>query len=108
MVTDYDCWHEDEEAVTGEGVMEVLRKNVATRAARRAARSSRVGPGPAARQRHCRDALAMSLITDPELVPPDTLEALEPLIGKYLDRTGGKLAWRRCLGAADGASTARR
>ena len=29
MVTDYDCWHEEEEAVSGEGVMEVLRKNVA-------------------------------------------------------------------------------
>ena len=43
----------------------------------------------------CADALAMSLITDPSLVPADTLAALEPLIGKYLDRTGGKLAWRR-------------
>ncbi len=29
MVTDYDCWREEEEHVTGEGVMEVLRKNVA-------------------------------------------------------------------------------
>jgi hypothetical protein len=43
----------------------------------------------------CSSALAMSLITDPNLVPADTLAALEPLVGKYLDRTGGKLAWRR-------------
>src|SRR5260370_39966797 len=26
MVTDYDCWHETEEAVSGEGVMEVIGK----------------------------------------------------------------------------------
>ena len=29
MVTDYDCWHETEEAVSGEAVMEVMRQNVA-------------------------------------------------------------------------------
>ena len=28
MVTDYDCWHEEEEAVSGEAVMEVVRQNV--------------------------------------------------------------------------------
>ncbi len=28
MVTDYDCWHETEEAVSGESVMEVIGKNV--------------------------------------------------------------------------------
>ena len=29
MVTDYDCWHETEEAVSGEAVMEVVAQNVA-------------------------------------------------------------------------------
>jgi hypothetical protein len=43
----------------------------------------------------CADALRMSLITDPGLVPPETLEMLEPLLGKYLDRTGAQLAWKR-------------
>jgi 5'-methylthioadenosine phosphorylase len=92
MVTDYDCWHEEEEHVTGEGVMEVLRKNVALaqRVVRRAVSS--IGPEVA---NDCADALAMSLITDPNLVPADTLAALEPMIGKYIDRSGGKLAWRR-------------
>ena len=26
MVTDYDCWHEDEDDVSGEAVMEVVRR----------------------------------------------------------------------------------
>jgi 5'-methylthioadenosine phosphorylase len=92
MVTDYDCWHEEEEHVTGEGVMEVLRKNVALaqRVVRRAI--GELGPEVA---NDCSTALAMSLITDPNLVPADTLAALEPLLGKYLDRSTGKLAWRR-------------
>lgn len=92
MVTDYDCWREEEEHVTGEGVMEVLRKNVAL--AQRVVRRAIGALGPEVAN-DCADALAMSLITDPGLVPADTLAALEPLIGKYLDRTGGKLAWRR-------------
>ncbi len=92
MVTDYDCWHEQEEAVTGEGVMEVLRKNVAL--AQRVVRRAIAGLG-AEVANDCASALAMSLITDPDLVPAETLRILEPLVGKYLDRTGGKLAWRR-------------
>jgi 5'-methylthioadenosine phosphorylase len=92
MVTDYDCWHEEEEAVSGEGVMEVLRKNVslAQRVVRRAVRAL----DPTVRN-DCADALRMSLITDPGLVPAETLRNLEPLLGKYIDRGAGRLAWRR-------------
>ena len=91
MVTDYDCWHEEEEAVTGEGVMEVLRRNVAL-AQRVVRRAVSALDGVA---NDCADALRMSLITEPGLVPAETLEMLEPLLGKYLDRSGGKLAWKR-------------
>jgi len=91
MVTDYDCWHEEEEAVTGEGVMEVLRKNVALaqRVVRRAVAALE------GVENDCSEALKMSLITDPNDVPADTLAMLEPLIGRYLDRSGDRLAWRR-------------
>lgn len=92
MVTDYDCWHEEEEAVTGEGVMEVLRKNVAL--AQRVVRRA-IGALDESVENDCAHALAMSLITDPNLVPPATLAKLELLVGKYLDRSGGKLAWKR-------------
>ncbi len=92
MITDYDCWHEEEAAVTGEGVMEVLRKNVAL--AQRVVRRA-VGRLDESVANDCSDALRMSLITDPGLVPPRTLANLEPLVGKYLDRSGDKLAWKR-------------
>lgn len=92
MITDYDCWHEEEAAVTGEGVMEVLRKNVAL--AQRVVRRA-IGRLDAGVANDCADALRMSLITDPNLVPARTLANLEPLVGKYLDRSGEKLAWKR-------------
>jgi 5'-methylthioadenosine phosphorylase len=92
MVTDYDCWHEVEEAVTGEGVMEVLRKNVAL--AQRVVRRAVGALGPEVAN-DCADALRMALITDPGLVPADTLAKLEPLVGKYLENAAGRLSWKR-------------
>jgi 5'-methylthioadenosine phosphorylase len=92
MVTDYDCWHEEEEAVTGEGVMEVLRKNVhlAQRVVRRAVRALDESV-----KNDCAEALKMSLITEAHLVPEETLRALEPILGKYLDRSGPVPVWKR-------------
>lgn len=92
MVTDYDCWHEEEADVTGEGVMEVLRKNVdlAQRVVRRAVRSLDESV-----TNDCAEALKMSLITEAHLVPEETLRALEPILGKYLDRSGPVPMWRR-------------
>jgi 5'-methylthioadenosine phosphorylase len=91
MVTDYDCWHEEEAAVTGEGVMEVLRKNVAL-AQRVVRRAVGALDGVA---NDCADALHMSLITEAHLVPEETLAALEPIVGKYLDRSGDRPVWKR-------------
>jgi 5'-methylthioadenosine phosphorylase len=91
MVTDYDCWHEEEAAVTGEGVMEVLRKNVAL--AQRVVRRAVAALDGV--ENDCANALHMSLITDAHLVPDETLAALEPIVGRYLDRSGERLAWKR-------------
>lgn len=92
MITDYDCWHDEEEAVSGEGVMEVLRRNVALAqdVVRRAIGS--LGDDVA---NDCADALHMSLITPAHLVPAATLAKLEPILGRYLDRSGPQLAWKR-------------
>ena len=92
MVTDYDCWHEEEEAVSGEGVMEVLRRNVAL--AQEVVRRA-VAAIAASRSCDCGHALRMSLITEPTMIPPATLTALAPLVERYLDRSGGSLAWKR-------------
>ena len=92
LVTDYDCWHEEEEAVSGEGVMEVVQRNaaLAQEVVRRAvaALDERV-------ENDCADALKSSLITPAHLVPETTLADLAPLLEKYLDRSGPQLAWKR-------------
>jgi 5'-methylthioadenosine phosphorylase len=82
LVTDWDCWKDDVEAVTVEGVLEVLGRNTVTaqRTLREIARAGTASIGSAC---GCRDALRHALVTDWKLVPHDTLEALDPLIGRY-------------------------
>ncbi|HKS21427.1 MAG TPA: S-methyl-5'-thioadenosine phosphorylase [Thermoanaerobaculia bacterium] len=82
LVTDYDCWHESEEAVSVEQVLGYLRANAAM--AQRVLRDAI--PRVAARTRDCACATALqfAMITDPAHVPPERKEALAPLIGKYV------------------------
>ncbi len=82
MVTDYDCWHETEEAVSGEAVMQVVMANVAM--SQRVIREilARV-PDDATRACGCGEALKYALITERSLIPAATLEALQPIVGKY-------------------------
>jgi 5'-methylthioadenosine phosphorylase len=84
MITDYDCWHETEEAVSGEGVMEVIGKNVIM--SQEVVRQI-VARLPEQRQGcPCPDALRHALITERSLIPAATLEALAPIVGKYIQR----------------------
>ena len=85
MVTDYDCWHEEEEDVSVDAVLEVLRRNAAMGqdVIRRAASS--LGRGARLAGCVCQTALASALITEPGSVPAATLRRLAPLVGKYLD-----------------------
>jgi 5'-methylthioadenosine phosphorylase len=81
MVTDYDCWHDEEEDVSGAGVMEVMAKNVVV--AQRVVRNvvGRIASLP--RTCACQHSLAHSLVTAREHVPERTLKNLQPIIGKY-------------------------
>ncbi len=83
MVTDYDCWHETEEAVSGEAVMEVVRQNA--RMSQEVVREilKRL-PDGAERGCLCASALAMSLITERSMIPAETLADLRPIVGKYI------------------------
>jgi 5'-methylthioadenosine phosphorylase len=83
MVTDYDCWHETEEAVSGEAVMEVVRQNA--RMSQEVVRHmlSRLGDG-SHRGCICERALEMSLITERSAIPAETVQKLQPIIGKYI------------------------
>ena len=80
MVTDYDCWHPDHDAVTVEQIIATLQKNAENAA--RVVRSA-VERMPEARQCRCGSALAHALITDRAAVPAETRKKLELLVGKY-------------------------
>jgi 5'-methylthioadenosine phosphorylase len=81
MITDYDCWHEEEADVSGQAVMEVIQQNAATAqdVVRRIIRRL-----PSDRACGCGVALANALITDPALITAETQRTLEPIVGKYL------------------------
>jgi 5'-methylthioadenosine phosphorylase len=83
MVTDYDCWHETEEAVSGEAVMEVIGQNVKMSQEVVRQMVGRLGQ-PHGRGCICAEALKYSLITERSLIPAETLKALAPIVGKYI------------------------
>lgn len=82
-VTDYDVWHETEEAVTVEAVIRMLMHN-AELAVRAVANAIELladsGPSPHA------NALQDALITDKKAVPPEVVDRLKLIVGKYFDR----------------------
>lgn len=81
MVTDYDCWHPDHEAVTVTDIIANLVKN-AENAAKVVAAAVRTMPDE--RECKCGSALAHALITDRKTIPDATRKKLELLVGKYL------------------------
>src|ERR1043166_7097436 len=76
LVTDYDCWHPDHDAVTVELIIENLMHNAAT-AQKTIAEA--VGRLSASRTCGCKDALATAIITRPEHVPDQTKRELAPI-----------------------------
>jgi len=84
MVTDYDCWHEEEEAAHTASILEVLRQNVKTG---QQVVANLIAKLPERATDHpCATALAGAIITDPAKIPAATRERLAPIVGKYLDR----------------------
>lgn len=86
LVTDYDTWHETEEQVSVELVVQNLLKNV--EASRRVIRSL-VTETPSERDCGCASALENAIITSPELIGNETRARLSALIGRYLEPHGG-------------------
>ncbi|MFH1728576.1 MAG: S-methyl-5'-thioadenosine phosphorylase [Pseudomonadota bacterium] len=80
LVTDYDCWHEDEADVTADSVMETLSKNSQT------AKKIVVNTIKKANDLNfcsCHDVLSNSLITKMQDVPEKTKSDLAPILSKY-------------------------
>ena len=81
-ITDYDVWHETEEAVSVEAVIEVLRQNTAL--AQQAVRGLVAKMAATERDCECKDALATAILTQRDLIPEQVKERLAPIVGKYL------------------------
>jgi 5'-methylthioadenosine phosphorylase len=84
FVTDYDCWHEEEEAVTVERVIEYLNKNV-----EHAGQLVRDIIGEIDNTEFnctCTNTLQYSIITNPDAIPENTYKKLQPIIGKYIKK----------------------
>ncbi|MGH9942379.1 MAG: S-methyl-5'-thioadenosine phosphorylase [Pyrinomonadaceae bacterium] len=81
LVTDYDCWHEDHDAVSVETVVEHLNKNVhnAQLIMREAVR--RLSEKP--RGCGCGSAIKNAIFTARELWPAATARKLDAIVGKY-------------------------
>jgi 5'-methylthioadenosine phosphorylase len=80
MVTDYDCWHPEHDAVSVNDILANLARNAENAA--KVVRAA-VEAMPAERRCGCGSALAHAIITDKRLVPPETRRKLELLVGKY-------------------------
>jgi 5'-methylthioadenosine phosphorylase len=81
LVTDYDCWHPDHEAVTVEMIIDNLTQNAKT--------AQQVIAGTVERldvtmRLPAHSALQTALITRPDAIPGATKRELALLIGKYV------------------------
>ncbi|MBI3753401.1 MAG: S-methyl-5'-thioadenosine phosphorylase [Deltaproteobacteria bacterium] len=80
LSTDYDCWHETEESVTVEMILDTLKRNVATaKEIIRAAALKIAGP----RQCKCAAAMKYAVVTDRKKIPAKVKKDLKIILGKY-------------------------
>jgi 5'-methylthioadenosine phosphorylase len=81
MATDYDCWHDGHDAVTLEGVLAVMHKNVAV-AKQVIGALAKSLPDTAASPSSA--AMATAIITDRAAISAAARAKLTPLVGRYL------------------------
>ena len=81
LSTDYDCWHDAHEDVSVEAVLAIIQENVTM--AKSIIRHA-VGRVATERRCPCREALKYAIISDTRIIPVETRENLDLLLGKYL------------------------
>ena len=81
MVTDFDCWHQDHDAVTVEMVMGNLRANAMATEPILRTLMQRISAERPASPAHT--ALANALVTSKEVVPPETRRKLDLFTAPY-------------------------
>lgn len=83
LVTDYDCWHEEEEPVTADMVVACLKQNAVNAQKLIAAAVAEMPQNYACT---CHQALQFAIITDPSLISADAKTNLELILKKYLEK----------------------
>ena len=84
MVTDYDCWHPDHDAVDVAQVIRTLTANAGNARALVARLPGLLGPDRAPCPHGCDRALDMALMTAPDKRDPDLLAKLDAVAGRVL------------------------
>ena len=81
LSTDYDCWHDSHEDVTVEAIIQIIHQNVAM-----AKNIIRQAVADISQERNCGcgSALQYAVITDRSVIPLETRQKLELIVGKYL------------------------
>jgi 5'-methylthioadenosine phosphorylase len=87
MVTDYDCWHGEHEAVTVDAIIRTLNANADKARALVKAAAPRALQPPATPCPHgCQRALENALITTPGSRDPELMDRLDAVAGRVLVR----------------------
>jgi 5'-methylthioadenosine phosphorylase len=81
LSTDYDCWHEHHDDVTVEAIIQIIHQNVAM--AKNIIRQA-VADIALERACACGSAMQYAVITDKAVIPPETRQKLDLIVGKYL------------------------
>jgi 5'-methylthioadenosine phosphorylase len=84
MVTDFDCWHPDHEAVTVEAVVSVLSSNAEKARSLVLGAAQALGADEHGAQCGCRQALQYALITSPQARDPDVVQRLKFIASRVL------------------------
>jgi 5'-methylthioadenosine phosphorylase len=80
LATDYDCWKDDEESVSVDGVLTVLRENAARANGALVSLAEKL---PTTSSCECLSAARFSIMTDVSAIPRATKEKLKGLYGHY-------------------------
>jgi 5'-methylthioadenosine phosphorylase len=80
LVTDYDCWHEEEAPVSVEAVLAVLRMNAETAGRVLSRAVSSLDPE---RPPDCEGAMRFAVLSDSAKVPAEARERLALLMERY-------------------------
>lgn len=85
LATDYDCWHEGHDDVSVDAVIAIIQQNVTTARKIIKTAAEKIVQQRQERKCACAEALKFAIMTDKSLIPEETKQALEPLIGKYMN-----------------------